>query len=389
MTEIKESEKLEKTNSLNELADLPKEKQFHLDDGRSIKSIKELLDSLDSISDDEFNKHLFNNNFGKWIKGVFNDNELYHKLLWAKNKEEYKEILKERIYEIENPKIEKIIETPKVEKTSQENESNKLDKPIISEKINETIISKKEVVEEIKLKTEIKEPIKEIVKESTPKKEELFNELEHEKLKEKLVGEIKKTFDESVLLSNEKDKLLEEKSEFNDIEYDHFFDLANKEFDDKKYDQAITNYEKAYNIKKDNIILEKINLSKKLLDFQNKVKSDEDFKIELKTKPYNIQLETFKLKYNEFKEKIKNLRKEGKDLYIAELQLIPLNSKIMIAQVTHLEKDLEVIRKIISNVENEIKEVEAEKFIDLKNEIDEGARTLINEEIKKQAQEKT
>lgn len=90
------NEKKIEDNTIDKI-NILKEQYFHLDDGRVIRSIKELYEIIDSIKDDEFLKHHINNNFGKWIKGVFNDDKLYHKLLWAKNKNEYKEILKERL----------------------------------------------------------------------------------------------------------------------------------------------------------------------------------------------------------------------------------------------------------------------------------------------------
>ena len=56
----------------------PEEKVFYLKDGRKLKSLVELTEALESMSEDVFRHHVneARNDFSNWIKDVFKDEEL-------------------------------------------------------------------------------------------------------------------------------------------------------------------------------------------------------------------------------------------------------------------------------------------------------------------------
>lgn len=60
----------------------PFESHFVLTDGRRIKTIFELIDILDNMSDEIFKFHVSTerNDFSNWIEGVFNEEELAKKI---------------------------------------------------------------------------------------------------------------------------------------------------------------------------------------------------------------------------------------------------------------------------------------------------------------------
>lgn len=322
-----------KKESINQIS---KEQYFYLDDGREVKSIRELYDIIDSINSDEFIKHQINNNFGNWVKGVFNDNDLHHKLLWAKNKDDYKLILEEEL----GIKKEDII--------------NELEKAEINNKAPGELTSE--------LKKEIME------------NEIILEEKKNEKIEQAVKTE----------LGLEKDVADDEKSMFDVVNYNNIIAIAEKEFNQNNYESALNNYESAMKIRKDDSILEIMDIIKAEISKIEKKKKDEDFLINSEKKSFASQIESFNLKFNELKDRIKNLRKEGKDVYIADIHLMPLKSKIMIAEVTKAKKDLDVIKNLIIFVQKELDEVELDKIVDVRAEIEEGAKKLIDDEIKKE-----
>jgi hypothetical protein len=56
----------------------PKEKVFYLADGRKVKSLLELTDAFENMSEDVFRHHVnaARNDFSNWINDVFRDREL-------------------------------------------------------------------------------------------------------------------------------------------------------------------------------------------------------------------------------------------------------------------------------------------------------------------------
>ena len=56
----------------------PEEKVFYLKDGRKLSSLLELTEAFESMAEDTFRHHVneTRNDFSKWIKDVFKDEEL-------------------------------------------------------------------------------------------------------------------------------------------------------------------------------------------------------------------------------------------------------------------------------------------------------------------------
>lgn len=71
------------------LKDAPQENFFILCNGKPVKNMKELADILEELEDHVFNYHVTaeKNDFATWIKDVFKDLELAHKLAGLKDKQ--------------------------------------------------------------------------------------------------------------------------------------------------------------------------------------------------------------------------------------------------------------------------------------------------------------
>ena len=80
------------------------ESSFRLADGRTIKNLAELNESLENMNDDVFNHHVNNerNDFSNWVKEVINDEELATRLLAARDKNTAQIIVLKRIIQIIN-----------------------------------------------------------------------------------------------------------------------------------------------------------------------------------------------------------------------------------------------------------------------------------------------
>lgn len=221
-----------------EIKFIPPGKYFWLDGGGSLKSIQELYENIGNMNDALFSRCAFNNDFGKWLRDVFGDEEAYLKLLPLRTKKEYSAALKELI----------------------DNGSDIKDK-----------------------------------------------------------------------FSVKADGIKSEQSQ-----------------------NGQTNYAQSINLE------------------------------EVKDKGFAFQVDAYNTKYNELREGIKNSRKGGKDPYLAELHLMPFKAKLHIAEVTRNQKDLDIARNILITSEKELNEAEAENIIDVKKEIEEGARKLIEKDAAKE-----
>ncbi len=71
------------------------EKYFVLSDGRPIKSVEELALMLDSISDEDYSRHVNDekNDFACWIKDVFGFSELADSLMSVKSRKDSQIVL--------------------------------------------------------------------------------------------------------------------------------------------------------------------------------------------------------------------------------------------------------------------------------------------------------
>ncbi|MBN2422305.1 DUF87 domain-containing protein [Candidatus Woesearchaeota archaeon] len=89
----------EKTQRPAQNTTLSPDQYFKLSDGRVIKSLQELHDSLANMDDNLFKTHVTDqkNDFSSWIKSVFHDQELSDKLATIKSKEEIMKILDEKL----------------------------------------------------------------------------------------------------------------------------------------------------------------------------------------------------------------------------------------------------------------------------------------------------
>jgi hypothetical protein len=261
-------ENKEKNNAL--LTDIPREKYFHLHDGRDLRNIYDMYDSIFSISDEDFEYFTKNNDFSKWLKGVFNDTEAHDALIKAASKEEYQRVLKE-------------------------------------------ILDNRRFVE---------------------------------------------------------DKI--------SVDFHNFLTSGDKKFSLKRYQDALNDYESAFKLKADNAVKAKVEKIKKLL-------TDIGMVSDMRTKEFAVQVETYNSKYNEITEKIHQLRKEGKDPYIAELRLMNFKAKMHIAEITRLQKDLDTVRNMLMMSEKDLNEAKEERMINVKEEVEEGAKLLIDSDIKKVA----
>ncbi|MGC8929921.1 MAG: hypothetical protein ACP5OZ_05365, partial [Candidatus Woesearchaeota archaeon] len=76
-------------------AEIPSEKEFVLNDGRRLRSLKELLEALKTMSNDLYKHHVNSsrNDFANWVKDVFKKESLAEKIRNAKAKEETIKIL--------------------------------------------------------------------------------------------------------------------------------------------------------------------------------------------------------------------------------------------------------------------------------------------------------
>lgn len=79
------------------IKDIPPNKWFVLKDGRKIKSVAELKETLKTIEDHTFNHHVNDakNDFSSWIRHVFEDANLADKIIFAKTKEELIKVLEQ------------------------------------------------------------------------------------------------------------------------------------------------------------------------------------------------------------------------------------------------------------------------------------------------------
>lgn len=88
MSKDKDANKIEVTIKRKIFGNAPEKYHFVLSDGRKLKNVFELIDILDTMSDELFKSHVIEakNDFSNWIKDVFEENELADKLSGIDNK---------------------------------------------------------------------------------------------------------------------------------------------------------------------------------------------------------------------------------------------------------------------------------------------------------------
>ena len=69
---------------------VPETYHFYLNDGRCLSNIAELIDALDSMSDEVFHHHVRHdaNDFANWVRDIIKEDLLAEELMHAKNKME-------------------------------------------------------------------------------------------------------------------------------------------------------------------------------------------------------------------------------------------------------------------------------------------------------------
>lgn len=80
-----------------ETARIKEEHYFIVVDGSALKSLRELAEALDTMSDDAFYYHVTKekNDFANWVRDVFNEAGLAEKLVNAQTREKHEiEVLK-------------------------------------------------------------------------------------------------------------------------------------------------------------------------------------------------------------------------------------------------------------------------------------------------------
>jgi hypothetical protein len=84
------------------LSDVPDDKSFRLDDGRSIHSLAELYQTLQGLDETVFEHHVSKekNDFGNWVKDIHKDYRLANSLFSAETREDCARAVGTRIYEI-------------------------------------------------------------------------------------------------------------------------------------------------------------------------------------------------------------------------------------------------------------------------------------------------
>ena len=70
------------------LGEAPQEHHFYLRDGKRLKSLRELAEALENMSDDVFKHHVneVKNDFSKWIEEIFGEKELAKEMKKAKSR---------------------------------------------------------------------------------------------------------------------------------------------------------------------------------------------------------------------------------------------------------------------------------------------------------------
>lgn len=83
------------------LGEAPQEFEFYLQDGKKLKSVYELIDALEHMSEDIFKQHVneAKNDFSNWIKDVFEEPHVAKEIKKVQDKIEMQKILMKKLIE--------------------------------------------------------------------------------------------------------------------------------------------------------------------------------------------------------------------------------------------------------------------------------------------------
>jgi len=92
--------KIEVTIRKNVLGKAPQEHHFVLQDGRTVKTVYQLVDELETMSEEMFRHHVndFKNDFANWIEHVFDEKHLADEMRYIEDRlDTQRAILKELV----------------------------------------------------------------------------------------------------------------------------------------------------------------------------------------------------------------------------------------------------------------------------------------------------
>jgi len=193
-------------------SEVSEENSFMLSDGRKLKSLRDLRNSLENMSDNIFNKHVYGrkNDFANWVKKIFNEPELARIIRKCKSIETFLSML----VTLEKKEIRELIKLKEKEILKEHQESLK-DLTVSNEERKEL---DKERASLGKLRIELQEKLKELQTkdlEINNKFEKVGLDLETEKEKELHLEQQKKDYielikSESGSLNNLRNEILSE-----------------------------------------------------------------------------------------------------------------------------------------------------------------------------------
>jgi hypothetical protein len=85
--------------SSNILGEAPQEMEFYLSDGRRLKSVFELVDALEHMSEDMFKEHVneMKNDFSSWMKDVFKEPNVAKEMKKIQDRIETQKVLMKKL----------------------------------------------------------------------------------------------------------------------------------------------------------------------------------------------------------------------------------------------------------------------------------------------------
>jgi hypothetical protein len=85
--------------SSNILGEAPQEMEFYLSDGRRLKSVFELVDALEHMSEDMFKEHVneMKNDFSSWMSDVFKEPNIAKEMKKIQDRIETQKMLMKRL----------------------------------------------------------------------------------------------------------------------------------------------------------------------------------------------------------------------------------------------------------------------------------------------------
>jgi len=83
------------------LGEAPQKFEFYLQDGQKLRSVYELVDALEHMSEDIFKQHVneAKNDFSNWIKDVFEEPHVAKEIKKVQNKIEMQKVLMKKLIE--------------------------------------------------------------------------------------------------------------------------------------------------------------------------------------------------------------------------------------------------------------------------------------------------